>query len=70
MIGLQEGIFPGKRCETQAQIEEERRLFYVAMTRCRKRLWMLGVRRDEYGKTESRFIREAGFNSETVGSIF
>ncbi len=69
MIGLQEGIFPGKRCETTAQIEEERRLFYVAMTRCRKRLWLLGIHRDEYGKTESRFIKEAGFNSETVGSI-
>ena len=69
MIGLQEGIFPGKRCETAAQIEEERRLFYVAMTRCRKRLWMIGIRRDEYGKRESRFISEAGFTSETVGSM-
>ena len=69
MIGLQEGIFPGKRCETTGQLEEERRLFYVAMTRCRKRLWMTGIRKDEYGKTESRFIREAGFNSETDGSI-
>lgn len=69
MIGLQEGIFPGKRCETAGQLEEERRLFYVAMTRCRKRLWMTGIRKDEYGKTESRFIREAGFNSETDGSI-
>ena len=69
MIGLQEGIFPGKRCETAAHTEEERRLFYVAMTRCRRRLWLLGIHRDEYGKTESRFIKEAGFNSETDGSI-
>ena len=69
ITGLQEGVFPGKRCETAEDIEEERRLFYVAMTRCRKRLWVLGRRRDDYGKRESRFIAEAGFRNETVGSI-
>ncbi len=69
MIGLQEGVFPGKRCNTERQMDEERRLFYVAMTRCRERLWLLGIRRDGYGKRASRFIAEAGFDTETVGSI-
>ncbi|MCR5235406.1 MAG: ATP-dependent helicase [Lachnospiraceae bacterium] len=69
MIGLQEGVFPGKRCNTARQMDEERRLFYVAMTRCRERLWLLGIRRDGYGKRASRFIAEAGFDTETVGSI-
>lgn len=63
MIGLQEGVFPGKQCESMEAIEEERRLFYVAMTRCRKHLWLLGRRKDEYGKGESRFLGEAGFDS-------
>lgn len=66
MIGLQEGVFPGKRCETKESLEEERRLFYVAMTRCRKRLWLLGRHKDDYGKQESRFLEEAGFKSEIL----
>ena len=34
VIGLTEGLFPHQRSlETEDQIEEERRLFYVAMTR-------------------------------------
>ncbi len=69
MTGLQEGVFPGKKCVNEDELEEERRLFYVAMTRCRKRLWLIGMRKDEYGKTESRFIKEAGLSNETVGSI-
>ena len=61
LIGLQEGMFPGKQCDTKEELEEERRLFYVAMTRCRKHLWLLGRRKDDYGKRESRFLSEAGF---------
>ena len=63
MIGLQEGVFPGKQCGSAGELEEERRLFYVAMTRCRKRLWLLGRRKDDYGKRESRFLSEAGFDT-------
>ncbi|MCR5420103.1 MAG: ATP-dependent helicase [Lachnospiraceae bacterium] len=69
LIGLQEGLFPGKRNMGIKQMEEERRLFYVAMTRAKKRLWLMGIKRDNYGKRESRFIGEAGFKTETVGSI-
>ncbi|MCR5356532.1 MAG: ATP-dependent helicase [Lachnospiraceae bacterium] len=66
MIGLQEGLFPGKRCESTAELEEERRLFYVAMTRCRHNLYIIGLNKDNYGKRQSRFITEAGFAHETV----
>ena len=39
IIGLTEGMFPHQRSmETEEQIEEERRLFYVAMTRAKNHL--------------------------------
>ena len=39
VIGLTEGLFPHQRSlETDEQIEEERRLFYVAMTRAKRHL--------------------------------
>ncbi len=66
MIGLQEGLFPGKGCISEREIEEERRLFYVAMTRCRENLWIIGHNKDNYGKRQSRFIKEAGIGNETA----
>ncbi len=66
IIGLQEGVFPGKHCVAADSLEEERRLFYVAMTRCRKRLFLLGRRKDSYGKRESRFLSEAGFKADVI----
>ncbi len=38
---LNEGILPSRRAGREAEIEEERRLFYVAMTRARSRLAIL-----------------------------
>lgn len=38
--GCNEGNTPYKKSVTKEQIEEERRLFYVAMTRARKELWI------------------------------
>ena len=64
--GLQEGVFPGKHCVTADAMEEERRLFYVAMTRCRKHLFLVGRRKDSYGKRESRFLAEAGFKDDII----
>ena len=37
---LNEGILPGRRSAGDQDIEEERRLFYVAMTRARKELFL------------------------------
>ena len=33
IVGLEENLFPSKFCESASEIEEERRLFYVAITR-------------------------------------
>jgi DNA helicase-2/ATP-dependent DNA helicase PcrA len=39
IIGLADGKFPHERClEPQERLEEERRLFYVAVTRCKRHL--------------------------------
>lgn len=41
IAGLEEGLFPLSRSmENPADLEEERRLFYVGMTRAKERLWL------------------------------
>ncbi|UFS71928.1 UvrD-helicase domain-containing protein [Geomonas sp. RF6] len=46
MIGMEERIFPHSRAlDDPAQMEEERRLCYVGMTRAKSRLYLLNVRR-------------------------
>ncbi len=64
LIGLSEGLFPHARClEPQERLQEERRLFYVGITRCKRHL-ELGAPltlhangRMEVGKA-SRFVEE------------
>ncbi len=58
VICMQEGFFPHRKASTKAEIEEERRLFYVAMTRARTELYICGIRKDDFGKKESRFLHE------------
>ncbi|MBO4902763.1 MAG: ATP-dependent helicase [Lachnospiraceae bacterium] len=58
VIGLQEGILPGKRAVTLSEIEEERRLLYVAMTRARTRLFLLARGSTERSKRYSPFVEE------------
>lgn len=67
IIGLEEDLFPMVRYDDdEGDIEEERRLCYVAMTRARKRLTLLASdARMVYGVTNtnrrpSRFIEEVG----------
>lgn len=63
IVGLDEGLFPGKRSIDEGNIEEERRLFYVGITRAREKLYLTSseVRR-AYGKPvyykPSRFVDE------------
>ncbi len=78
LIGAEEGLFPGYRAnESEAAIEEERRLAYVAITRARKKLYITTARsRLVFGQTQSfavsRFIREIpeGLIEEIGGSRF
>ncbi|MDR2502551.1 MAG: UvrD-helicase domain-containing protein [Oscillospiraceae bacterium] len=66
IVGAEDGIFPGLRAiGEQEEMEEERRLCYVAMTRAKRRLFFVKARRRMlFGRTEahdvSRFIREIG----------
>ena len=64
VVGAEEGIFPGIRAigETE-EMEEERRLCYVAMTRAKEKLTLTNTRqRTLYGRTSpampSRFLKE------------
>ncbi|WP_416335267.1 ATP-dependent helicase [Anaerococcus sp. DFU013_CI05] len=67
VVGMDEGLFPGKRSIDEGNVEEERRLFYVAITRAREKLYLTSseVRR-AYGKPvyykTSRFIDEIKSN--------
>ncbi|NMA92306.1 MAG: ATP-dependent helicase [Firmicutes bacterium] len=62
VIGLNEGQFPSSRIDSSL-VEEERRLFYVAVTRARRYLYLLSYRQDhrQWGAAPlipSLFLRE------------
>jgi DNA helicase-2/ATP-dependent DNA helicase PcrA len=64
MVGMEEGLFPHSRSlEDPNQMEEERRLCYVGITRAKERLYLLNAfRRTMYGNSEasdpSRFLAD------------
>jgi DNA helicase II / ATP-dependent DNA helicase PcrA len=64
IIDLMDGRFPNRKLMTKGgSIEEERRLFYVAVTRARDILFLSFAKLDKIKKTEfvpSQFIYEAG----------
>ena len=57
---LNEGNMPYKKAQTPEQIEEERRIFYVAMTRAREYLFFFYVKKEEADLIglPSRFLQE------------
>lgn len=67
MVGLEEGVLPSARAleEGPRQLEEERRLCYVGMTRAREELHLLyAMSRQQYGVRDyampSRFLQDMG----------
>ena len=64
LIGMEEGIFPGHQSmDNPEDIEEERRLFYVGITRAKEKLFLsFAKRRTIFGSTSynppSRFVGE------------
>ena len=61
IVGLEENLFPSLRSESDAELEEERRLLYVAITRAEQRCYLsFSSSRFRNGKTEfaspSRFL--------------
>ena len=61
ILNVNEGSMPYRKAVLEPAIEEERRLFYVGMTRARKQLALCYVRQQYEKKREpSRFLKEAG----------
>ena len=82
MVGMENGIFPGQASfNSDAEMEESRRLCYVGITRAKERLYITNAkRRMLFGNTSmnppSRFIREIDSNliekeeSKTENKVF
>ncbi|MCD0170585.1 UvrD-helicase domain-containing protein [Deinococcus sp. 23YEL01] len=72
IVGVEEGLLPSKGAIAEAGgIEEERRLFYVGITRAMDRLFLTAAEnRMQYGKTnaaeDSRFLEEIEGGFDTV----
>jgi DNA helicase-2/ATP-dependent DNA helicase PcrA len=63
IVGLEENLFPSQFCQAPKEIEEERRLLYVAITRAMERCYMTHARqRFRNGQTmfsnPSRFLKD------------
>ncbi len=65
IVDANEGMTPYKRADSPEGIEEERRLFYVAMTRAKERLHISWTKeRFHRPQSMSRFVGEAGLWQE------
>ena len=63
LINVAEGAFPHKNCSSDEEVEEERRLFYVAITRARQQLHLtypMSSGRGYEFQQQSMFIDEIG----------
>jgi DNA helicase-2/ATP-dependent DNA helicase PcrA len=59
IISLKEGKFPHQKSIEEGNLEEERRLFYVAVTRCKENLFLTYPVFEKQGSSgPSRFLRE------------
>jgi len=76
LVGMEDGIFPSSNCMASSdeleELEEERRLCYVAITRAKEKLYISNAtQRTLYGKTTyqvpSRFISE--INKEQIKNM-
>ena len=72
VVGMEDGLTPSERAMEEGNLEEERRLMYVAITRAEKKLYLSGAQvRRVFGspmpKRPSRFIDELEGKIETVG---
>lgn len=65
LVGVEEGLLPHARAlENEAEFEEERRLFYVGITRAKHRLYL------SWAATRSRFgLRERGLPSQFLAHL-
>ena len=69
IIDVNEGIMPYKKAVLEQEIEEERRMFYVGMTRAKKNLHLYSASQVNHKDAEiSRFIKEAYISSNSASS--
>ena len=71
MVANEDGIFPSQNCFTKEEIEEERRICYVGITRAKKHLFLsYAMSRLRFGMDQSlplsRFIKEMDNNLYTI----
>ena len=59
LLDTNEGIWPHRSADDQQKLEAERRLFYVAFTRARRKVVMLA----DDTKALSRFVSEMGIEA-------
>lgn len=76
IVGMEEDLFPSQlMLSNRAELEEERRLFYVAVTRARKRLFLsYALTRYRYGRLKncepSRFLDDVSAQYIKVSNRF
>jgi DNA helicase II / ATP-dependent DNA helicase PcrA len=68
-VGLVDGWIPDKRCLDEAGLEEERRLFHVAVTRARENLYLTAPQ-DVPGRWGDYSVHISRFVSELPGELF
>jgi DNA helicase-2/ATP-dependent DNA helicase PcrA len=69
IVGVSEGLLPISHASTEAEIEEERRLFYVGLTRARRSVTVTWSERGSVrsgGRQPSRFLE--AFGTRTTGA--
>jgi len=61
LVGVNEGILPHERSINEGNVDEERRLFFVGITRAKEELFITWVRRSSFSFLQpSRFLTEIG----------
>lgn len=69
IIGMVDGHLPHMKCSTQEEHDEELRMFYVAVTRAKERLYITGYHGNYYRESyrerrPSPFLEDLGFENE------
>ena len=68
LVDVNEKLMPYKKAVLDADLEEERRMFYVGMTRAKQRLYLFWSRQIHNKEMEpSRFLAESGGGKEKKG---
>lgn len=70
LIGVADGMFPGRRSIESGDVEEERRLFYVAVTRAKNELYICYPRVATKGNSGGMLLSPSRFLSELPSDLY